>query len=93
MVFLDSKHTHNHVLEELKNYGPLVSKNSYCVVFDTLIEEMPDEIFSNRSWKKGNSPKSAVKEYLKDDKSFEVDTTIHNKLMITVSPDGFLKRI
>jgi len=65
MVFLDSMHTHDHVLAELEAYAPLVSPGSYCVVFDTLIEDMPDDMFPDRPWGPGNNPKTAVREFLK----------------------------
>lgn len=93
MVFLDSNHTHDHVLAELMAYAPLVSPGSYCVVFDTIVEDLPDGMFPNRPWDKGNNPKTAVWEFLKDHPEFEVDRTIENKLLITVAPDGFLKRV
>ena len=93
LVSLDSNHTHEHVLEELKAYAPLTSFGSYCVVFDTVIEDMEAELSANRPWAPGNSPKTAVWEYLKTHKEFEIDKSIDNKLLITVAPDGFLKRI
>ena len=93
LVSLDSNHTHDHVLAELEAYAPLTSKGSYCVVFDTLIEDMPKEIFPDRPWGPGNSPKTAVWEYLKTHTEFEIDKSIHNKLLITVAPDGYLKRV
>ena len=93
MVCLDSNHTHDHVLAELKAYAPLVSYESYCVVFDTIIEDMPPNIFLDRPWGPGNSPKTAVWEYLKTHNEFEIDKKIHNKLLITACPDGYLKRI
>jgi len=93
MVVLDSNHTHEHVLQELKAYAPLVSRGSYCVVFDTVIEDMPDNYFSDRPWGVGNNPKTAVHEYLKTTDRFEIDESIHNKLLITVAPDGYLKCI
>ncbi len=93
MVFLDSNHTHDHVLAELMAYAPLVSPGSYCVVFDTIVEDMPEDMFPNRPWGKGNNPKTAVWEFLKDHPEFEQDRTIENKLLITVAPDGFLKRV
>jgi len=93
LVCLDSNHTHEHVLEELKAYGPLVSKESYCVVFDTIVEDLPPEMFGDRPWAPGNSPKSAVWEFLKTHPDFEIDKSIDNKLLITVAPHGFLKRI
>lgn len=105
LVCLDSMHTHDHVLAELEAYAPLVSSGSYCVVFDTIIEDMPDDMFPDRPWGKGNNPKTAVREYLRRLKEegrtaadgaplhFEIDKMIENKLLITVAPDGYLKRI
>ncbi len=91
LIVLDSNHTHLHVLKELEFYSPLVTKNSYLVVCDTIIEDMPDNSFPNRSWGKGNNPKTAVWEFLKTTDRFEIDKQIENKLLITVSPDGYLK--
>ncbi len=93
LVCLDSNHTHEHVLEELRAYAPLVTPNSYCVVFDTIIEDMPVGMFPNRSWGPGNNPKTAVHEYLRSHPEFEIDRKIQHKLLITVAPDGYLKRI
>jgi len=93
LVCLDSNHTHEHVLAELEAYAPMVSKDSYCVVFDTLIEDMPKEMFLNRPWGPGDNPKTAVWQYLKNHPEFEIDKTIQNKLLITVAPDGYLKRV
>ena len=92
LVCLDSNHTHEHVLAELDAYASLTSINSYCVVFDTLIEDMPKNSYQDRLWDIGNNPKTAVWEYLKDHSEFEIDKSIHNKLMITVAPDGYLRR-
>ena len=93
MVFLDSNHTHQHVASELKLYSPLVSKGSYLVVFDTVIEDLPEDFFPDRPWAKGNSPKTAVREFLKTNAQFQIDEEIQNKLLITVAPDGYLRRI
>jgi cephalosporin hydroxylase len=93
LVCLDSNHTHNHVLAELNAYAPLTSKDSYCVVFDTIIEDMPKEMFPDRPWGPGNNPKTAVWEYLKTHPELEIDKSIQNKLLITVAPDGYLKRV
>jgi cephalosporin hydroxylase len=92
LVCLDSNHTHEHVLEELKAYAPLVSKGSYCVVFDTIVEDLPKEMFPDRPWGPGNNPKTAVFEFMKTHPEFEIDKTIDYKLLISVAPDGFLKR-
>ena len=93
MVVLDSMHTHDHVFKELELYSPLVTKGSYLVVFDTIIEDMPGDFFPDRPWGRGNNPKTAVWEFLKTNNRFEIDKSIENKLLITVAPDGYLRRL
>jgi len=93
LICLDSNHTHDHVLAELQAYAPLTSVGSYCVVMDTVVEDVPDELSADRPWSKGNNPKTAVWEYLKTHDEFEIDRSIQNKLLITVAPDGYLKRV
>lgn len=93
LVCLDSNHTHAHVLAELEAYAPLTSVSSYCVVFDTVVEDMPADMFPDRPWGPGNNPKTAVWEYLKTHSEFEIDKSIQHKLLITVAPDGYLKRV
>jgi len=93
LVCLDSNHTHDHVLAELEAYASLTTIGSYCVVFDTLIEDMPSDMFPERPWGPGNNPKTAVWEYLKTHPEFEIDNSIPHKLLITVAPDGYLKRV
>ncbi|WGS86902.1 cephalosporin hydroxylase family protein [Methylomonas sp. UP202] len=105
LVFLDSNHTHDHVLAELEAYAPLTSEDSYCVVWDTGVEDLPEGFCRDRPWDKGNNPKTAVWEYLRllrgegrqaaDGKvlNFEIDKTLEHKIAITASPDGFLRRV
>ena len=93
LICLDSNHTHDHVLAELEAYAPLTSVGSYCVVFDTGVEDLPDDMFSDRPWGVGNNPKTAVWEYLKTHPEFEIDKSIQHKLLITVAPDGYLNRV
>lgn len=105
LICMDSNHTHDHVLAELEAYAPLTSVGSYCIVFDTFVEDMPADMFPDRPWGPGNNPKTAVWEYLRNLKeegrsatdgtslAFEVDKRIENKLLITVAPDGYLKRV
>jgi cephalosporin hydroxylase len=93
LICLDSNHTHDHVLAELQAYAPLTSLGSYCCVFDTIVEDMPTEMFPDRPWGPGNNPKTAVWEYLKTHPEFEIDKSIQNKLLITVAPDGYLRRL
>jgi len=92
LVFLDSMHSHAHVLSELQAYGPIVSSGSYCVVFDTYVEDMPAQFFPDRPWGVGDNPKTAVHEWLKDNSDFSIDRDIETRLMVTVTPDGFLRR-
>lgn len=93
IVVLDSMHTHAHVLDEMNVYSPLVTKNSYLVVFDTVVEDMPENFFQDRPWGKSNNPKTAVWEFLERNDRFEIDKNIDGKLLITVAPDGYLKCI
>jgi len=93
MVFLDSKHTLEHVLKELKLYSPFVTKGSYLVVFDTIINQMPDSFFTNKLWNKDNNPQKAIEKFLEKNNRFKIDRTIDKKLLITVAPGGYLKCI
>lgn len=93
LVSLDSNHTHEHVLEELRLYSPFVTPGSYMVVFDTIVEDMPNDYLPGRAWARGNNPKTAVWEFLKENPNFEIDHSIDNKLLISVAPEGYLKRI
>ena len=94
LVLLDSNHTHNHVLKELNYYAHLTSKNSYCIVFDTIINDLPNNFFNNRPWDKKNNPKSAVKTFLKSNyKKFKLDKSIENKSLISSIKGGVLQKI
>jgi cephalosporin hydroxylase len=91
LVILDSNHTHDHVLRELRLYSSMVTLGSYLIVFDTVVEQMPDEFWGDRPWGKGDNPMTAVHQFLKETDRFEIDTEIHDKLQITVAPDGYLR--
>lgn len=105
LVCLDSHHVHDHVLAELHAYAPLVSKGSYCLVFDTIVEDLAADMFPDRAWKPGDNPKTAVHAYLAELKkngatgadgealAFEIDKSVEDKLLLSVAPDGFLKRV
>ena len=93
LVFLDSNHTHEHVSAELAAYAPLVTVGSYCVAFDTVVEDMPGDTFPDRPWSPGNNPKTAVHDFVKNHPEFEVDRAMSTKLMISAVPDGFLRRV
>jgi cephalosporin hydroxylase len=91
MVVLDSNHTKDHVAAELKAYAPLVSAGCYLVVLDTIVEDMPDSFFADRPWKAGNSPKSAVREFLAGTDRFVADRSVDHKLLISAGPEGYLR--
>lgn len=91
LVALDSNHTHDHVLQELRSYSKYVTKGSYLVVFDTTIDNMPKGHFEDKPWDKGGNPKSAVKEFLEENDRFEIDTNLNSKLLISANLDGWLK--
>ena len=93
LLFLDSFHTHDHVLKELEMYSTFVKKGGYIIVFDTMVEFMSKNSFPNRPWGKGNNPHTAVKKFIKQNKRFKIDKEFENKLLITSCPDGFLKCI
>lgn len=93
LVVLDSNHTHDHVLQELQRYSPFVTLNNYLVVYDTLVEDMPEDLIKDRPWGRGNNPKTAVWEFLKQSDQFEIDKAMEAKILITVAPDGYLKRV
>ena len=93
LVALDSNHTHDHVLAELNAYADLTSIGSYCIVFDTCVEDLPAGSSLDRPWDVGNNPKTALHQWLKSHPEFEIDKDIDNKLLISVAPDGYLKRL
>lgn len=93
MVCLDSMHTEDHVLAELAAYAPMVSVGSYLVVFDGIVEDLPPGYFADRPWDVGNNPKTATRRWLSENPAFECDRRFENKLMLTVCPEGFLRRV
>lgn len=93
LVCLDSNHTYEHVLQEMQLYAPFVTVNSYLVVFDTIVEDLPDGYLPGRPWGKGNNPKTAVFKFLKTNDQFVIDKEVDNKLLISVAPSGYLRRI
>jgi cephalosporin hydroxylase len=92
LVCLDSNHTHQHVLDELNAYAGLTTVGSYCVVFDTIVEDLSAASNVDRPWGKGNNPKTAVHEWLAGHPDFEIDKAMEHKLLVTVAPDGYLRR-
>ena len=93
MVCLDSNHTHAHVLRELELYAPFVTVGSYLVAFDTIVEDLPADLYTDRQWNVGDNPKTAVHEFLKTNHDFIINKEIDQKLLVSVAPDGYLKRV
>ena len=91
LVALDSNHTHEHVLRELELYSPYVTEGSYLVVFDTVVDDLPGSAFPDRPWGPGDNPKTAVRQFLRDNDRFVIDNQVDHKLLLTVSPDGYLR--
>jgi cephalosporin hydroxylase len=104
MVCLDSNHTHEHVLAELEAYAPLVTPGNYCVVFDSVVEDLPAGLYPDRGWGPGDNPKTALREYLRRlsaegrtdpagrPVAYSVDRELEQRLLVTVAPEGYLKR-
>jgi cephalosporin hydroxylase len=93
LVCLDSNHTHEHVLAELEAYAPLTTVGSYCVVFDTVVEELPKELSFDRPWGPGDNPMTAARAYLARHPEFEIDRRFDARLLIGVAPQGYLRRV
>lgn len=93
LVCLDSNHTHDHVLAELEAFAPLTTLGSYCVVFDTVVDDLATDTYPDRPWGPGNNPKTALRQYLQTHPEFEIDERFDHKLLISVAPQGYLKRV
>lgn len=91
LVVLDSDHSHDHVLKELRTYAPLVGRGHYLVCSDTIVERLPLQTHRPRPWGPGNNPATALAEFLREDHRFEVDHDLENKLLFTCNPGGFLR--
>jgi len=91
MIVLDSDHTHEHVLKELRLYSPLVGKGYYLICCDTVIEYQPEPDYRPRPWGPGNNPKIALDQFFKENDRFEVDKALGQKLLLTNNPGGYLR--
>jgi len=86
LVILDSDHHEKHVLNELRIYSRFVTKGSYLIVEDTVLNGHPVEP------QYGPGPMEAVEKFLKENKNFIVDNK-REKLYVTFNPSGYLKKI
>jgi len=90
LVALDSLHTRAHVAAELERYAPLVTPDSYIVVFDGVMSMLTDAPNGSSQWDEDN-PLVAVREFVSTHEDFEVDPSF-NRLGVTYCPEGFLRR-
>ena len=93
LVILDSYHTHEHVLNELRSYAPLVEKDQYLICGDTIVEHIPPQLHRTRPWGPGNNPATAVKEFLAESDRFVVDKRIDQRLLLSCHPGGYLQAV
>lgn len=93
LVILDSYHTHEHVLNELRAYAPFIEKGQYLICGDTVVERIPEQVHRNRPWGPGNNPATAVTEFLSETKRFVVDEKIDQRLLLSCHPGGYLKAV
>jgi len=91
LVILDSYHTHEHVLTELRLYSTLVGKNHYMVCGDTIVEYIPPQIHRPRPWGPGNNPKTALEEFLGETDRFVIDGEVDRRLLLTCNPHGYIR--
>jgi cephalosporin hydroxylase len=95
MVVLDSDHSRDHVLDELRAYGPLVTRGQYLVVADTLLGQM-DELQTptkrSKVWYAGDEPYAALRTYMEETEEFESDDVLNGKLVLSSSPGGYIRR-
>lgn len=69
----------------------MVRAGSYVIVLDTVIEDLPADLYPDRPWGHGNNPKTAVREFLRGNERFEVDRELESRLLITTAPEGYLR--
>jgi len=93
LIHLDSNHTKNHVYNELCKYSKLLKKNDIIIVGDTIIENIPTQKHRPRPWGKGNNPKNALDDFLKENKNFKIIKEISNKQLLSNNPYGYIKKI
>jgi cephalosporin hydroxylase len=83
---------HSHINDDKIFQSAAIAACRYCAVFDTIVEYMQTSMFPDRPWGPGNNPKTAVHEFLSGHPEFAIAADIHNKLLITVAPDRYLRR-
>jgi cephalosporin hydroxylase len=93
LVILDSYHTHEHVLNELRSYAPFIEKGQYLICGDTIVERIPPQLHRTRPWGPGNNPATAVKEFLSENDRFAVDEKIDQRLLLSCHPGGYLQAV
>lgn len=93
VLILDSNHTHDHVLAELRNLAPLLPPGGLVLVADTLIEEFPEGHFEGRPWDRGDNPLTAVREFLSQRSDFKPANDWGRRALLSEFRDGVLRRV
>ncbi len=91
LVVLDSDHSREHVLAELRAYSRFVPVGGYLIAMDTICHDLWDVPGGARDWRE-NNPLRAVEGFLREHPQFEADLS-RQRLLVTYSPGGFLKRV
>ena len=91
-IHLDSDHTSEHVLKELMIYSKFLKSNNYVVVGDTVLADIPNQKHRPRKWSKKNNPMFALREFLKINKSFQIDKTINFRQLFSNQPSGYIRK-
>jgi cephalosporin hydroxylase len=92
LLILDSNHSHEHVLCELNSLAPLLPIGSIVIVADTIVEEMPENYYTNRPWGRGDNPYSATQRFLQINRNFEMDLRWSRRSLLGECRDGVLMR-
>lgn len=93
LLVLDSNHTHDHVLAELRMLAPLLPAGSYVLVADTLVEEFPENHYANRPWGRGNNPYTALQQFLAEQPDYELDPSWSRRGLLSEFRDGIARKL
>jgi len=91
MIIHDADHTREMVLADLETYADLVTKNSYFIVEDGVVDLFSKDTLLGATMG-CSGPLPAVREFLLKDKRFEIDRSCE-RYLLTYNPCGYLKKI
>ncbi len=93
VLILDSNHTHDHVLAELRLLAPLLPVGGFVLVADTLIEEFPPHYYANRPWDRGDNPATALAAFVDEQPGFRLATDWSRRALVSEFRDGIIERV